>query len=108
MEVGLWSLALGRVQLRGLPPLHVAVARDGVALPVLRFLLLNEKNPKLFLYSSALQIDTEMLGHYLAVITPSAFVDQLANDESLLKVAFDFSVLLARVRALCLRRELRS
>jgi len=82
MEVGLWSLALGRVEQLGLRPLHVAVAGDGVALPVLRFLL-------------------------LAVITPSAFVDQLAND-GYLKVAFDFSVLLARVGAFCLRRELRS
>ena len=43
MEVGLWSLALGRVEQLGLRPLHVAVAGDGVALPVLRLLLLNEK-----------------------------------------------------------------
>ena len=43
MEVGLGSLALGRVEQLGLRPLHVAVAGDGVALPVLRFLLLNEK-----------------------------------------------------------------
>ena len=35
MEVGLWSLALGRVEQLGLRPLHVAVAGDGVALPVL-------------------------------------------------------------------------
>ena len=43
MEVGLGSLALGRVEQLGLRPLHVAVAGDGVALPVLRFLLLNEE-----------------------------------------------------------------
>ena len=103
MEVGLGSLALGRVEQLGLRPLHVAVAGDGVALPVLRFLLLIEK--KIFPSLSLLCINTER--HYLAVVTPSAFVDQLAND-GYLKVAFNFSVLLARVGAFCLRRELRS
>ena len=42
MEVRLGSLAVGQVGLRGLLPLHVAVALDGVALLILRFLLLHE------------------------------------------------------------------
>ena len=60
MEVGLGSLALGRVEQLGLRPLHVAVAGDGVALPVLCLLLLNEE--KIVPSKSLLCINTERLG----------------------------------------------